>query len=66
MKSFQISDKTQRWEGCWQVQGCPNPDLPQWKLAKPWLVKLLAWQVTTMVGSKQEDFGNCPLQNAKK
>ena len=46
-------------QGCWQFQECQIADLPQWKIAKP-------WQVTTMVGSKQENFGNCPLQNAGK
>ena len=37
----------QRWQGCWQVQGCPNADLRQWKMAKPWPIKLVAWQATT-------------------
>ena len=62
-----ISNQRQnRWQGCWQVQWCPNADLRQWKLAKPWLVKLVSWKVIKMVGSKQGTFGNCPLQNAGK
>ena len=61
-----VMSKPHRWQGCWQVQRCPNTDLPQWKMAKPWLYKLVSWQVMKMVGSKQGTFGNCPLQNAGK
>ena len=34
-------------------------------MPKPWFAKLVARQGTTMVASKQENFGNCPLQMPK-